>query len=349
MTQLISAPDDHLAELVYARDDEPGIGRRRAGRGFSYVDADGKRITDRGLLAWIRGLAIPPAWRQVWIAPDRRFHILATGRDERGRKQYRYHPAWQIEREASKFEHMLAFAAALPTIREHVERDLRRPGLPRERVVAIVLRLLEATLVRVGNSEYARTNKTYGLTTLREQHLEVEGATLRFSFVGKSGKHHDIALRDRRMSRLVRKLQELPGQELFRYLDEDAGAQTVTSADVNDYLRAITGQPFTAKNYRTWAATSLAAWMLRHTPPATSERATRLLVNVVIRKIAQRLGHTMAICRKSYIHPVIFAAHTSGTLATLLPAFETATQEADPWPALAAREADLLRFLQGQR
>ena len=348
MNTITRLPNDHLAELVYARDDEPGITRRRVGRGFSYVAVAGERITDKALLAWIRALAIPPAWRTVWIAPDPRFHILATGRDERGRKQYRYHPSWQAEREAFKFEQMLAFGAALPTIREHIEHDLRRPGLPRERVVAIVIRLLEATLVRIGNSEYARTNHTYGLTTLREQHLEVEGARLRFSFTGKSGKHHDIMLRDRRMSRLVRRLQELPGQDLFRYLDDTGRAQTVTSADVNDYLRAITGQPFTAKNYRTWAATSLAAWMLRATPPAGSESATKRQINAVIRKIAQRLGHTMVICRKSYIHPAIFTAYMSGELATLLPALETAAEDGDPWPALAAREADLLRFLHSQ-
>ena len=286
MTGILS--EQFLAELIYARDDEPGITRRRAGRGFSYTAANGKRITDRSLLAWIRGLAVPPAWRMVWIAPDQRFHILATGRDERGRKQYRYHPAWQAEREASKFEQMLAFAAVLPSIRERIERDLRRPGLPRERVVAIVIRLLEATLVRIGNSEYARTNQTYGLTTLRAQHLAVEGAQLRFSFKGKSGKHHDITLHDRRMSRLIRKLQELPAQDLFRYVDDAGEAQTVTSADVNNYLRAITGQPFTAKNYRTWAATSLAAWSLRATVPAASETANRRQVNAVIRKIAQR-------------------------------------------------------------
>src|SRR5215470_5909186 len=273
------ARDANRAGLHYTRDDRPGIRRRRAGRGFTYRDDDRGRVTDRATLERIRALAIPPAWTDVWICRDPDGHLQATGRDARGRKQYRYHARWRRRRDAGKFGRMAAFGRALPRIRAACDADLRRPGLPREKVLAAVVRLLELTLIRVGNEEYARLDRSFGLTTLRDRHARVEGSRIRFRFRGKSGRRHEVGLRDRRLARLVRRCQELPGQELFQYEGDDGAIHDVGSGDVNDYLREISGEDFTAKDFRTWAGTVLAFRALRSLEPA--ETPTRRRSDVV--------------------------------------------------------------------
>lgn len=304
--------------LRYVGDELPGITRRRAGTGFSYRDPDGHPIRAAETLRWLRSLAIPPAWRQVWISPHRNGHLLATGRDAKGRKQYRYHPSWRSLRDEAKFDRMLHFAKALPHIRDAVDAELRRPGLGQRKILATVVRLLEATLIRVGNDEYARANRTFGLTTLRNRHVQAEGAQLRFRFVGKSGKRHVVTLRDRRLAGLIRRLRDLPGQELFQYLDEQGEPQPIGSAEVNAYLREIGGEEFTAKDFRTWAGTVLAAWALSEFEAFDSEAAAKRNVTRAIERVASRLGNTPAICRKSYVHPAIVGAYLDGSLIASL-------------------------------
>jgi DNA topoisomerase-1 len=289
--------------LRYASDREAGIRRLRAGKGFSYVDAGGKPVRDRETLARIRHLAIPPAWSDVWICPDERGHLQATGRDARGRKQYRYHERWREKRDGQKFEHMIEFGHALPDIRARVKRDLDQPGLPRTKVLAAIVALLERTCIRVGNERYAEDNDSFGLTTLRNRHVKVNGTRIEFQFKGKGGKFHRIALDDDpRLARIVRRCRDLPGQELFQYLDEETGeTQSVGSADVNEYLKEITGRDVTAKDFRTWNGTVYVANMLRE-----CEREIGLThVAAAVREAAQRLGNTPAICRKSYVHPKV--------------------------------------------
>ncbi|HEY3107493.1 MAG TPA: DNA topoisomerase IB [Chloroflexota bacterium] len=302
----------HAAGLRYVADTTPGIRRRRAGRTFSYLDVDGQPIRDRDTLARIRSLAIPPAWTDVWICPSPRGHIQATGRDARGRKQYRYHPRWQQTRDETKFGRMLAFGQALPLIRRRVEQDLARPGLPREKVLAAVVRLLEATLIRVGNDEYARQNRSFGLTTLKNRHVKVEGSTLRFRFRGKSGVSREVGLRDRRLAGVVGRCQELPGQELLQYVDEEGQTRDVGSADVNDYLRAIAGDEFTAKDFRTWAGTVLAAQALEELESFDSQAQAKKNVVRAIEKVAERLGNTPSVCRKCYVHPAVIESYLEG-------------------------------------
>ena len=302
------------AGLRYVSDDRPGIRRRRAGRGFRYLRPDGTAVQDEPTVKRIASLVIPPAWTAVWISTDPRGHIQATGRDARGRKQYRYHPHWRAVRDETKFSRMIAFGEALPTIRQRVEHDLSRPGLPREKVLATVVRLLEATLIRVGNEEYARENRSYGLTTLRNRHLAIEGSQLRFSFRGKSGKHHEVSVRDRRLAHVMRRLQELPGQELFQYLDEDGQRASIDSDDVNQYLREISGEDFTAKDFRTWAGTVLCAVTLRELEAEAGETEmteTSAKRNVVeaIKQVSQQLGNTPAVCRACYVHPAIIESY----------------------------------------
>jgi DNA topoisomerase-1 len=299
------------AGLRYVSDERPGITRRRAGKGFRYLRPDGSPVRDEPTLHRIKGLVIPPAWTDVWITTDPRGHLQATGRDARGRKQYRYPPRWRAVRDATKYERMLAFGAALPTIRARVEKDLARPGLPREKVLATVVRLLEATLIRVGNEEYARENRSYGLTTLRNRHVAINGTELRFEFRGKSGKEHRISVRDRRLAGLLRRLQELPGQELFQYLDEDGARHTIDSDDVNGYLREITGQEFSAKDFRTWAGTVLCAVALREVEACASETEARRNVAQVVKQVSQQLGNTPAVCRACYIHPAVIEAYVA--------------------------------------
>jgi len=333
------------AGLRYVRDDQPGIERRRCGDGFVYVGADGKTIRNPAVLDRIRALAVPPAWTNVWICPDPRGHIQATGRDAKGRKQYRYHAAWRAHRDETKFDRLQAFAEVLPVIRRRTDTDLEQPGLPRTKVLATIVQLLEKSLIRVGNEEYARQNRSFGLTTLRSRHVRVEGGTLRFQFRGKSGVRHSVSVNDRRLARIVKQCRDLPGQELFRYLDADGEPQVVDSGDINGYLKEITGQDFTAKDFRTWAGTVLAASALRRVPPPGAKRETERNVNVAIEAVAGLLGNTPAVCRKSYVHPGVVDAYRDGTMATIFsrkPRACTGLREDEA--ALVA----LLRHLQGR-
>ena len=301
-----------VAGLRYVDDDRPGIRRRRAGRAFIYFDADGQRVRDAETLARIKRLAIPPAWRDVWICPLAQGHLQASGRDARGRKQYRYHARWRAVRDETKYARMLAFAAALPAVRRRVDEDLKRPGLPREKVLAAVVRLLETTLIRVGNEEYARANRSFGLTTLRARHVDIDGATLTFEFRGKGGRQHRVDINDRRLARIVGRCQELPGQELFQYLDADGERRTVDSGDVNAYLREVIGEDFTAKDFRTWAGTVLAALALAEVERFESQAQAKRHVVRAVERVAQSLGNTPAICRKSYIHPAVIETYLEG-------------------------------------
>ena len=304
-----------LAGLRYSSDTQPGIRRRGAGRGFTYRDPAGKRITDRRTLERIRAIAVPPAWTDVWICAVPEGYIQATGRDARGRKQYRYHRRWSEHRDDAKFERLVAFAAALPRIRRQVARDLERAGLPHEKVVAAVVRLLELTLIRVGNDEYARLNRSFGITTLRNRHVQLDGSSVRFRFRGKSGRQHEVDIRDRRMAGIVRRCQELPGQQLFQYVDGDGQVVEVGSNDVNDYLGKASGGPFTAKDFRTWAGTVLAYRALRSQLQPESTTVAQRNVLAAIRETAERLGNTEAVCRASYVHPAITRAYLEGEIA----------------------------------
>jgi DNA topoisomerase-1 len=310
-----AAEHAEAAGLRYVSDTSPGIRRIASGTGVRYVDARGAAVKDSATLARIRALAIPPAWTDVWICPTARGHIQATGRDARGRKQYRYHADWRAARDETKFERMLAFSAALPAIRNAIDADLGLPGIPRRKVLATVVRLLESTGIRVGNDEYARANRSYGLTTLRSHHVEVDGSKLQFEFRGKSGKVHTVGIADRRLARIVARCQSLPGEELFQYIDEDGTRQSVDSGDVNDYIREIAGEDFTAKDFRTWVGTMLACEALLTIGAAETEREAKANVNTAIDRVAERLNNTRAVCRKFYIHPAILDAYVDGRLA----------------------------------
>jgi DNA topoisomerase-1 len=305
------------AGLRYVYDTRPGIARKRSGKGLRYIDPDGRAVRDKDILARIKSLVIPPAWTSVWICTNPNGHLQATGRDARGRKQSRYHPRWREVRDEAKYEHMLHFGEALPGIRKRVAHDLTLPGLPREKVLATLVRLLETTFIRIGNPEYARDNHSYGLTTMRRKHVEIDGARLTFHFKGKSGVEHTINLTDRRLSRIVKTCRDTPGYELFEYLDADGNPHTVCSSDVNDYLHEITDQHFTAKDFRTWAGTVLACLMLRDFAPCDSE--TQLKKNVVeaIKSVARRLGNTPSVCRKCYVHPTVLECYLSGAMTQM--------------------------------
>jgi DNA topoisomerase-1 len=300
------------AGLVYTSDDEPGIRRVRKGKGFEYVGPDGKKITDAATLDRIRALAIPPAWQHVWIATRPRGHLQATGRDARGRKQHRYHDQWRETRDANKFDRMVDFGRVLPRIRARVARDLRRDGLPKEKVVATIVRLLDTTYARIGNAEYAKQNNSFGLTTLRNRHVTVEGSTVRFVFKGKGGVDVSVGVTDRRVARVIKRCEELPGQNLFQYVDTEGERRAVTSDDVNQYLRDVSGHDFTAKDFRTWAATMLAAHVLRDAGGFASEAEAKRNVIGAIDVVARKLGHTRAVCRRSYIHPGVIATYLEG-------------------------------------
>ncbi|HEV2260883.1 MAG TPA: hypothetical protein VGR69_01155 [Candidatus Rubrimentiphilum sp.] len=304
------------ARLRYVSDDMPGIRREKRGEHFAYVAPDGASIEDEDELARIKALAIPPAYNDVWICPLANGHIQATARDARGRKQYRYHKRWREVRDENKYERMAAFAQALPAMRKKLERDLALPGLPRNKVMATIVQLLTSTAIRVGNDEYARDNNSFGLTTLRNTHARVRGATVRFSFRGKSGVRHAVDLHDRRIARIVRQCQDLPGQRLFEYLDDDGSTQSVDSSDVNEYIRELAGDDFSAKDFRTWAGTVTCAMLLAdETLEQASERKQRVVD--VIKEVARRLGNTPAICRKCYVHPAIVDAYLEqGRLGT---------------------------------
>lgn len=299
------------AGLVYVSDEKAGISRKRAGKGFRFEAARGQKLDEQSLKR-VRSLAIPPAWTDVWICSRANGHLQATGRDARGRKQYLYHPRFREVRESTKYHHMLAFADRLPVIRAAVRDHLAARGLSRTKVLATVVHLLEATLIRVGSDEYARVNKSYGLTTLKDRHVEVDGSELKFHFKGKSGKVWKLSLRDRRIARIIRACQELPGQELFQYVDEDGQVRDVTSSDVNDYLREITGEDITAKDFRTWHGTVLAAMALSEFQKFDSQAGAKRNIRDAILKVATRLGNTPTICRKCYIHPEIFTTYAEG-------------------------------------
>ena len=341
-------PESHAEEagLRYVSDAKPGIRRRRAGKGFVYIHPGGRRLTHAGQLAWIKGLAIPPAWTDVWISPIQRGHLQATGRDARGRKQYRYHPRWREVRDQAKFSRLVEFARALPRIRRRTDRDLRRRGLPREKVLALVVRLLEATLIRVGNDEYARENRSYGLSTMRDRHVEVRGTRLRFTFRGKGGKEHEIDVRDQRLARIVRQVQELPGQPLFQYHDTDGRRQEVTSGDVNDYLREIGGDDFTAKDFRTWAGTVAAAMALEEFSEIDDEAGRKRAIVKAIETVAELLGNTATVCRACYVHPDVLDAYLDGTFVEALA--ERARGIGRGAHALRPAEAAVLGLLQAR-
>jgi DNA topoisomerase-1 len=318
-----------------------GIARRRAGSGFVYLAADGGRVTDPGELRRIRSLAIPPAWRDVWICPTPHGHVQAVGRDARDRKQYRYHPRWRAVRDQTKYTRMVAFGRALPRIRARVEADLARPGLPREKILATAVRVLETTFIRVGNESYAKANGSFGLTTLRTHHVDVSGATVCFEFRGKGGKIVSVGVTDRRLARIVRRCQDLPGQELFQYVDDAGARQSIDSADVNAYLKEISGEEFTAKDFRTWAGTVLAALALRDHAASGSKTQARRNVVRAVESVAHSLGNTAAICRKSYVHPAVIEAYLDGIVVT------TRTNgHADPRRGLRPEEAAVLALLQ---
>jgi DNA topoisomerase-1 len=299
------------AGLSYVSDHDPGLRREKSRAGFDYFDAEGHPIRDPKTIDRIRALAIPPAWTDVWICPSARGHIQATGRDQRGRKQYRYHPKWRETRDGDKYGRLIAFGRALPRLRRRVEADLARRGLPREKVLAAVVRVMEKTLIRVGNAEYARANKSFGLTTLRDRHVKVGGATAVFEFRGKSGKLHATGFNDRRLARVVKACQDLPGQRLFQYLDDNGERRAVESADVNAYIREAMGEDFSAKDFRTWAGTVAAARAL--TMPECADLAPRN-VNTCVKAVAGLLGNTAAVARRAYIHPAVLEAYAAGRL-----------------------------------
>jgi DNA topoisomerase-1 len=332
------------AQLRYVTDRRPGIRRRRAGTSFSYREPDGKPIRDVETLGRIKRLAIPPAWEEVWISPDPNGHIQAVGRDARGRKQYRYHPRWRSFRDEAKFEHITEFAEKLPAIRARVAEDLARPGMPREKVLATVVRLLETTLIRVGNDEYARHNKSYGLTTLRNRHARVNGHKVVFNFTGKSGIEHRIDVEDPALARIVRKCREIPGQDLFTYVDDDGQPRDVGSSDVNDYLREIAGEDVTAKDFRTWAATTLAAVALESFKSVDTKAALKRNVRRAVEAVAGMLGNTPAVCRKCYVHPAILDGYLDGGLVGVLKR-RAKRALAENLAGLRPEEAAVLSFL----
>lgn len=350
----MSLAEEHVeaaqaAGLRYVTDSSPGIRRRRRGRGFVYVRPDGALLRDRTELERIRKLVIPPRWTDVWICSSSTGHLQVTARDARGRKQYRYHTRYREIRDGTKFSRMLEFSEVVPSIRRRVERDISQPTLSREKVLATVVWLLEKTLIRVGSDEYARDNGSFGLTTLRRRHVAVSGARLRFEFRGKSGVPHLVSITDRRIARIVQHCQDLPGQELFQYLDDDGRRQSVDAGDINQYLREIAGRQVTAKDFRTWAGTILAAQALRDIGPASSEKEANANIVRAIDQVAKRLGNTRAVCRKYYVHPVIIEAYSDGY--TLPPASgdeHSFPRDTDRPPVLRRDEVAVLELLRGR-
>lgn len=335
------------AGLTYVSDEKPGIRRKRSGKGFRYEMAGGEKVSDSATIKRIKALAVPPAWTDVWISPKANGHIQATGRDARGRKQYRYHGRFREVREGTKYHHMLAFAEGLSAIRRKVQEHLALRGLPREKVLATVVHLLEATLIRVGSDEYARTNKSYGLTTLKNRHVEVEGSALKFNFKGKSGKVWKLNVRDRRIAKVTRACQELPGQELFQYLDDGGETRDVTSSDVNAYLREISGDDITAKDFRTWHGTVLAALALQEFEKLDSQAGAKRNIRDAIQKVAARLGNTPTICRKCYIHPEIITTYIEGSLLLELK-HKVEEEVREDLAALRPEEAAVLTLLRNR-
>ena len=339
------AASAEAAGLRYVSDERPGITRRKAGTRFTYWKPDGSRVTDDRTLGRIKALVIPPAWTAVWVCGSPNGHLQVTGRDAKGRKQYRYHVKWREVRDEVKYDKMLAFAEALPVIRERVDRDISLPGLPREKVLAVVVRLLEETHIRVGSEEYKNSNKSFGLTTLQDRHTTVDGSSIRFRFKGKHGVEHGVKLKDRRLARIVRQCREIPGQDLFQYLDESGERRDVTSGDINAYIREISAGDFTAKDFRTWAGTLLAARFLRAVDPSSEDVNGKTLVVRCIETVAADLGNTVAVCRKCYVHPSVIEAFMEGALS-LSPVGGTAPAAQDKkLYVLSDEEASLIDLL----
>jgi len=344
-------PTEHRAEarhagLHYVTDGLRGITRKRTGTGWQYFLPNGRRIADAAIRKRLNSLAIPPGWSDVWICPDPDGHIQATARDARGRKQYRYHPSYREARDRSKFKRMLEFSEVLPRLRERIERDLRAPDLSRKQLLATVVRLLDRTLIRVGNDEYVRENRSYGLTTLRRRHVQVQGGRLRFEFRGKSGVDHAITLDDPRLAHIVQRCRDLPGQEMFQYLDSAKKRHSVDSDDVNGYLKELTGREVTAKDFRTWGGTMTAAMELRRMGVAASRREADRNVIRAIDAVAHRLGNTRSVCRKFYIHPALLEAYLMGQTVPLPPALSKKARRAKPAAALRRDEVLVIQFLQ---
>lgn len=329
--------------LCYVSDEMAGFRRRRCGRGFAYYDPENVHVKDEAIRARFDALAIPPAWRDVWICADECGHLQVTGRDEAGRKQYIYHPDWEEARSRAKFRRMVDFAAALPAIRAQVDKDLRRRGLGREKLLAIVVYLLEETRIRIGNSQYARRNESYGLTTLENEHLEIAGSTITFSFVGKSGKKQQVDIQDRRLARYLKQCQEMPGQELFQYVEGEK-CYRIDSGAVNDYLRSMTDQPFTAKDFRTWAGTVIAVDELYQQGPPEDDRDADKRIVTAVKAVADALGNTPQVCRAYYIHPAIFDAYRNGDLFTAVAAAAEAAE--DDHNALGLDERAVLSIIE---
>jgi DNA topoisomerase I len=333
-----------LARLHHTTDNEAGITRHKARSGFDYRHPDGSAVRDLGTLQRIKSLVIPPAWSAVWISPDPLGHLQVTGRDQRGRKQYRYHPRWRVIRDEAKYGKMLMFARALPSIRARIDADLRRHGLPAERVLAAVVRLLELTLFRIGNSEYARTNGSFGLTTLRDRHAQIEGSHIHLSFRGKRGSRYETDINDPRLARVVKACRDLPGYGLFQYVDDAGEGHTVTSTEVNSYLHEITGEEITAKDFRTWAGTNLAALALREFEHIDSGAMRKRAIGRAVERVAKHLGNTPAVCRRCYIHPEVFEGFLDGTLLATL-AEKTRVYLAQEIEGISAEEAAVVAFL----
>jgi DNA topoisomerase-1 len=336
----LPAGDAEKAGLEYVTDEEPGIRRQRQGAGFVYLDSNGRRVRDPYAMARIRSLAIPPAWTDVWICASESGHLQATGRDAKGRKQYRYHVDFIAIRDSAKYERLVEFARSLPVLRATIAKQMALPGLPREKVLAAIVYLLDSMLIRIGNDSYARENDSYGVTTLRDSHVKIDGGELRFQFKGKSGKTWRLTMRDRRIARIVRSCQELPGQHLFQYLDDTGDVLRITSTDVNNHLRTLTGRDVTAKDFRTWAGTVLTANLLDQIGKPDSATAAKRQIRAALQEVSARLGNTVAICRKCYVHPSVLEAYTDGDLRLRRIAAEDA--------ALRPEEAATLRFLQRQ-
>ncbi len=340
---LLEAAED--AGLRYVSDDQPGFSRRRKREEFEYFDTKGKPIDDEQRLLRIKRLAIPPAWRDVWICPSPNGHIQATGRDARRRKQYRYHERWREVRDENKYDRLINFGKALPKIRRRLKKDLALSGLPRKKVLATVVQLLERSLIRVGNEEYARENKSFGLTTMQDRHVDVKGSKLRFRFRGKSGREHEVDVTDRRVAGIVSQLQDLPGQSLFQYLDDEGNVREITSQDVNEYLREITGEDFTAKDFRTWAGTVMAAVALGAASASETKKQAKANIKHAISAVAEVLGNTPTVCRRCYIHPAILKAYLNGNSVN---GFKPRSREFERRGIdLASAQAAVLKFLQG--
>jgi DNA topoisomerase-1 len=335
------------AGLRYVNDAMPGIRRERHGRGFRYIDPDGQVIRAPEQLQRFRSLVIPPAWTEVWICPHEDGHLQVTARDGRGRKQYRYHPGFRKHRDGTKFERMFELSDVLWKIRERVESDIELPGFTREKIMATVVWLLETTLIRIGSDEYAKANKSYGLTTFRRRHVAVVGSEMRFEFRGKSGIQHAVAVTDKRIARIVQRCQELRGEELFKYLDDDGKRQTVQAEDVNAYLQDITGRDISAKDFRTWAGTMLAAEALRKTGAAKTKREADRNIVAAVDLTAKRLGNTRSVCRKYYIHPALIEAYLEGSVLPPLPERKWSARK-PRGPALRQHEMDVLTFLKAR-